>query len=176
MMENKKEIIKLIKKGKIFIYPTDTIYGLGCNAYKKSSVKRIKKIKKREKDKPLSIIAPSKKWILKNLKVKEEFLNKYLPGKYTLILKKKNSKFLEYVSKKNTLGIRIPDNKFTKLIEEAEVPFITTSVNISKRKPIIDLREISDEILRKVDVIINSGKLSGRPSDLIFGDRIIKRE
>ena len=60
---NETEIIDFIRKGKIFIYPTDTIYGLGCDALNEKSVEKIKEIKKRDKDKPLSVIAPSKKWI-----------------------------------------------------------------------------------------------------------------
>jgi len=164
----KKQIIKLIKSGAIFIYPTDTVYGLGCNALNKKSVERIKEIKARDKNKPLSLIAPSKAWIFKNLIVKKSLVNKYLPGKYTLILKKKNPNFLSYVSKTNTLGIRIPKHNFTKLIQKANVPFVTTSVNLSGEKPASDLNEISKNIIEKVDIIINSGKLSGKPSTIIL--------
>jgi L-threonylcarbamoyladenylate synthase len=171
-----KKVIKFIKSGKIFIYPTDTLYGLGCNALNKNSVEKIRRIKKRGRKKPFSIIAPSKQWILKNLKVKKEFLDKYLPGKYTLILKKKNSKFLNSVSEGDSLGIRIPKNKFYEFIKKAEVPFVTTSVNVSKKKPILNLKDIEDEILEKVDFVYNEEKPSGKPSILVFGSRIIKRE
>jgi len=166
MDEQKK--IEAIKSGKIFIYPTDTVYGIGCNALNKKAVERIKEIKTRDKNKPLSVIAPSKSWIFKNLNAKKSLVNKYLPGKYTLILKKKNSNFLSYVSKTNTLGVRIPKHKFIKLIQKAKVPFITTSVNLSGEKPASDLNEISKNIIKKVDIIINSGKLSGKPSTIIL--------
>ena len=60
------EAKKVIQAGGIIIYPTDTVYGLGCDATNKNSVKKIKEIKFRDKDKPLSIIAPSIEWIKKN--------------------------------------------------------------------------------------------------------------
>src|SRR3989338_11323139 len=102
---DESKIINQIKKGKLFIYPTDTIYGLGCNAENKESVNKIKEIKKRDKDKPLSIIAPSFTWINKNLIIDTD-LSKYLPGPYTIILKKKVTEFLSHVSSKDSLGIR----------------------------------------------------------------------
>jgi len=166
MKENK--LVKQIKSGAIFIYPTDTVYGLGCNALNKKAVEKIKQIKGRDKNKPLSIIAPSKSWILKNLIAKKSIVNKYLPGKYTLILKKKNPNYLSYVSKTNTLGIRIPKHKFTKLIQKAGVPFITTSVNLSGEKSASSLKDINKNIIKKVDMIINSGILSGKPSTIIL--------
>ena len=79
-----------ILNGKIFVYPTDTIYGLGCNALDGASVNKIKKMKGRDKDKPISVIAPSIDWIRENCIVDFD-LHKYLPGPYTLILKKLGS-------------------------------------------------------------------------------------
>jgi tRNA threonylcarbamoyl adenosine modification protein (Sua5/YciO/YrdC/YwlC family) len=163
-----EKLIKLIKQGKIFVYPTDTVYGLGCNALNKKAVEKIKIIKKRKEEKSLSIIAPSKAWIFKHLKAKKEIVNKYLPGRYTLILKKKNPKFLNHVSSQKTLGIRIPKNDFTGLIVKAKVPFITTSANISGNKPIANLNKIDKKLLKKVDVIVDGGKLFGKPSTIIL--------
>jgi L-threonylcarbamoyladenylate synthase len=165
-----KELIKLIKSGAIFIYPTDTIYGLGCNALNKKSVERIKKIKLRDKNKPLSIIAPSKEWIYKNTFAKKKLVNKYLPGKYTLILEKKNKKFLNHVSSTEFLGVRIPDNDFCKIIQSSNIPFVTTSVNLSRKPFAKSIEEIERRIIKKVDVIVNSGKLSGEPSTIIMPD------
>ena len=173
--EEEANLIQLIKEGDIFIYPTDTIYGLGCNALIEESVNRIKEIKGRDKDKPLSIIAPSKQWIKDNLEIKEEIIEKYLPGPYTLILKKKDRNFMSYISQTETLGVRIPAHDFTKLIEKAGIPFITTSVNLSGEPPAKRLEDIKEEIMEQVDVIVNGGQLSGTPSTIIKEDGEIVR-
>ena len=171
---NQKELTNKIKQGKILIYPTDTIYGIGCDATNKQAVKKIKKIKSRDKDKPLSIIAPSINWIKENCIVKAD-LNKYLPGSYTLILKKKNPDFLKWVSNTDSLGIRIPDSEFTKMIQKSKLPFITTSVNLKGEKPVISISDIKQEITSQVDEIIDIGELNGNPSTLIIDNKEIKR-
>lgn len=169
--------IKILKqeilKGKVFIYPTDTIYGIGCNALNERAVNKIRRIKRRDK-KPFSVIAPTFQWVKEKCIVNFD-LKKYLPGAYTIILKKKEPSFLNWVSDKETLGIRIPNHSFTKKIQKINVPFITTSVNFSGEKPFSSIDEIPKEILNKVDYIINEGKLSGSPSTLIIDGKKIER-
>jgi L-threonylcarbamoyladenylate synthase len=170
----KKEILA----GKIFIYPTDTIYGLGCNAENKEAVEKIKQIKGRDKDKPLSIIAPSIKWIKDNLVV-DLRLEDHLPGPYTIILKKKNPTFLSHVSSNDAIGVRIPNHELTKEIQKALVPFITTSVNLSGEPPLIKLEDLNQEIASVVDYIIeaeNEAELSGKPSTLIINGKALERK
>lgn len=163
-----------ILAGKIFIYPTDTIYGLGCNAEDNNSVDRIKEIKARDREKPLSIIAPSIEWISENLIVDCD-LRKYLPGPYTIILKKKNRDFLSWVASGDTLGVRIPDSEFCKKVQKAGVPFITTSVNLAGEPFANKVGDIKPEILRRADFVIDEGELSGKPSTLIIeGKEIIR--
>ncbi|MEK6936101.1 MAG: L-threonylcarbamoyladenylate synthase [Nanoarchaeota archaeon] len=169
------DFIEDIKNGAIFIYPTDTIYGLGSDATNKDSVKLIKDLKYRDKDKPLSVIAPSINWIKKNCIVTDDIIKKYLPGPYTLILKKKNPNFLKHVASGDTLGIRIPDSEFTKLVEKAGIPFITTSVNFVGEPFAIQVSDIDKKILDAVDIIIGVGKLDGRPSTLVIDGKEIKR-
>jgi len=169
-MKKEQELARLIRKGNIFIYPTDTVYGIGCNALKEESVKKIKQMKGRDDVKPLSVIAPSKQWILNHTKASKELVEKYLPGPYTLLVEKKDSKFLSYVSPTDILGVRIPKHPFTGMIKKADVPFITTSANISGEKPPSKLEDISPELLKKADVIIDGGKLSGTPSTIILPD------
>ncbi|MBC8434992.1 threonylcarbamoyl-AMP synthase [archaeon] len=163
-----------IKQGKIFIYPTDTIYGIGCDATNVESVEKIKEMKGRDKDKPLSVIAPSVEWIGENLVVDCD-LDNYLPGAYTLILKKKNPEFLKHVASGDSLGVRIPDCEFTKEIQKAGVPFITTSVNLSGEPFAVSIIDVKDEIKEKVDVIVDVGELNGQPSTLVIGGKEIKR-
>ena len=169
-----EDIIKQIKQGKIFIYPTDTIYGIGCDATNKEAVNKIKHLKQRDKEKPFSIIAPSIKWIKNNLIV-DVNLNKYFPGPYTVILKKKEKDFLNHISSTDSLGVRIPNNSFTKIIQKSGLPFITTSVNIQGEKPITSIREIPEQIKEQVDEIIDSGELTGNPLMLVISGKEIRR-
>jgi L-threonylcarbamoyladenylate synthase len=168
-MNLKKEILA----GKIFIYPTDTIYGIGCNALVREAVLKIREIKKRD-IKPFSVIAPSLEWIKRNCVVNVD-LEKYLPGPYTVILKKKDKNFLSYVSEGETIGVRIPNHEFTKKIQLSGIPFITTSVNFSGEKSANEIKEIPESIIKKVDYVFDMGKLSGKPSTLIINGKEFRR-
>ncbi len=173
LFDLKKEILS----GKIFIYPTDTIYGLGCDATNKKAVEKIKSIKSRDKDKPLSVIAPSIEWIEQNLIIEPNLnFDKYFPGPYTIILKKKNPLFLSWISPNETIGIRIPNHELTRKIQESGVPFVTTSVNLSGEPFAKDLKEIEENIINLIDFIIESRTpLSGKPSHLIINGKEIER-
>jgi L-threonylcarbamoyladenylate synthase len=169
------DFVEDIKNGAVFIYPTDTIYGLGCDASNRSSVRLIRKIKYRDEDKPMSIIAPSVKWVKEHCVVSDALLKKYLPGPYTLILKKKDHKFLNWVSSNDSLGIRIPDCEFTNLVKKAGVPFITTSVNFVGKPFAIKLSDIAPEIMDSAEIVMGVGKLDGRPSTIVVDGKEVKR-
>jgi len=179
-IENEKLFIKEIKSGKIFIYPTDTIYGIGCDATNSTAVNKIRIIKERE-TKPFSVIAPNKQWIRDNCfvnEITENWLNR-LPGPYTLILKLKNRNIVsEAVTSTNTIGVRIPAHWFAKIIEKTKIPFVTTSVNLSGQQHIKNIQELEDKIKSQVDYIINDGILNNSPSTIINlteKEEIIKR-
>ena len=159
-------------KTKIIIYPTDTIYGIGCNALDSKLVNRIREIKRRDK-KPFSVIAPSKKWIRDNFFVNEKDLDK-LPGRYTLILKMKRKLVADNVSFSDKLGVRIPEHEISKIVEKANIPFITTSVNFSGKPYAKEIKEIPKEILDKVDIVIDAGKLDNKPSTIIMGGKVLR--
>ena len=94
--EHQNEIIEKIQNGALFIYPTDTIYGIGCNAQDEQAVAKIRELKGRF-DQPFSVIVPSIDWIRENCvitKKTESWLQK-LPGPFTLILKLKKGTLLE---------------------------------------------------------------------------------
>jgi L-threonylcarbamoyladenylate synthase len=160
-----REIINQIKKGSIFIYPTDTVYGLGCNALNNESVKKIRSIKQSKK--PFSIIAHDKQWIYRNFEVKRQYIQR-LPGPFTFILRQKKRMFSYEVNLGlESLGVRIPNHPFTKLIQKTKVPFITTSVNKTGNKHILSVNKIPKYISKNVDYIIDSGELGNNPSVII---------
>ena len=169
----KAELKKRILKGELFIYPTDTIYGLGCNALNSAAVKKIREVKQREKS-PFSVIVPSALWVKENLEVTDEakeWLTK-LPGPYTLIMKAKDSAVSKEVAPgKESLGIRVPKHWISNFVKDLGVPVITTSVNITDEPfmtKVEDLdMDINDSIRKKVSFVIDEGEIQGKPSKLV---------
>ncbi len=155
---NKAEILQAIRAGAIFIYPTDTIYGLGCNAENVASVQKVRDIKKRDQ-KLFSVIVPGKEWILENCIVPDPTRLDILPGPYTFILKWKN--------REGTIGVRIPDHWFSGVVAEAGVTFITTSVNLSGEKHMECLEDVPKDMLDQVDYVVYEGERKGVPSEKI---------
>ena len=162
-------IIDSIIDGAIFIYPTDTIYGIGCNAELSNSVKKIRQIKGRAAN-PFSVIAPSLEWIYKNCVVTkegEEWLTR-LPGPYTLIFKLKNNCVAKEVNPGlKTLGIRMPNHWARKIVSEANVPIVTTSVNRSNEDYMTSLEDLDPAIKKGIDFMLYEGAKEGRPSKII---------
>lgn len=175
MHAEQKTLISMIRQGFIFIYPTDTVYGIGCNALDKKAVKKIKQIKGRDAKKPLSVIAPSKAWIYQHCHARRSVLDRFLPGRYTLILRKKDRRFLRHVSAGDTIGVRIPKHWFTHLVRRAQVPLITTSANRSGDSPAQKIEDLHHSLLKKADVLINDGKLYGKPSSIVLEDGTVLR-
>ena len=169
--EQEKDIIRtrLKEENIVFIYPTDTIYGIGCNALNKEAVGRIRKLKKRN-DNPFSVIAPSKEWVTENCKVNEnakEWIQK-LPGPYTLVLKIKKECVAKNVAPGlETLGIRIPKHWFSGFVKETNIPIVSTSANISGNDFMTSLEDLDEEIKSKVDFIVYEGVKEGKPSRIV---------
>ena len=171
-----KELLDKISKGAVFIHPTDTIYGLGCNALDEKAVAKIRTLKERP-DMPLSIWAPSLKWIKENCNVnkKAELWLAKLPGPYTLILKlKKDSLIAKNVSPgKKTIGVRIPNHWFSDVIKYFGQPIITTSANKAGQPFMTSKENLDPEIERNVEFIVYEGEIKARPSkiiDLVTGE------
>lgn len=177
----KKPVIDLIINGSIFIHPTDTIYGLGCNAELSNPVRKIRELKSRP-SKPFSVIAPSLEWIRKNCVVSKdgEELLRRLPGQYTLIFKLRNNNSVakEVNLGLGTLGIRIPNHWIKGIVAEAGVPIVTTSVNPSGEDYMTSLDDLDPIIKGGIDFVLYEGKKEGKPSriiDLSEALRVIER-
>jgi len=168
----KDEFLDLIRQGAVFIYPTDTIYGIGCDATNSRAVHTIREIKARSKN-PFSVIAPSKKWIEENCvsdssKTREEWMSR-LPGPYTLIFRLRNKKAIaeEVNNGSSTIGVRIPDHWFTEYAQESGMPIVTTSANFTGEYFMTSLDDLNPKIKGHMDFIIYEGEKKGRPSTLV---------
>jgi L-threonylcarbamoyladenylate synthase len=166
---HKKRMLAEMKK-KIFIYPTDTIYGIGGNALDKNIVAKIRAAKQ-SNIQPFSVIAPSKHWIKEHCVLSDEAQEwlKKLPGPYTLILPLKDQKTIaqNVNTGLSTIGVRIPKHWISKVVEELGVPFVTTSANVTAEEVMTSLDDLDSRIKEHVDYLFYDGPLEGKPSTLV---------
>jgi len=168
------EIADYINRGKIIAYPTDTIYGLGCDALNRKAIKKIFRIKKRNEKKPLLMLANNfniiKKYCLVN-KQQIDYLKKIWPAPITVILKRKKNTIKDLAGADDSLAIRIPDNNFLKLLlKKLKRPITSTSLNISGEKNFNNPKNIEIYFIGlKPDIVIDAGNIfiPGKPSKII---------
>mgnify|MGYP001280574953 CR=1 FL=1 len=170
MRERTDEFYDKIRKGNLFIYPTDTIYGIGCDASNEQAVNNLRTAKARPTT-PFSVIVPSTDWIRENCHIPkhaEPWLDK-LPGPYTLILKLKNQ---DGIAKNvnpgiSSIGIRIPNHWISGVVRELNTPIITTSANKAGSEFMTSTENLDPKVASKVDFTIAEGEKEGNPSTLI---------
>ncbi len=170
--------VQILRNGGVIVYPTDTIYGFGCDIFNKEAVKKIYEIK-RKKVSGFSFICPNLNEIAKYAQVGDtafRTMKKLLPGAYTFVFKATKFVPKELIPDKKTVAIRIPDNKIClNLVEKLGNPIITTSVNITKEPYFSDPITIEQEFGNQVDLIIDGGVLANEPSTVIdFTEDIAK--
>ncbi|MBN2478491.1 threonylcarbamoyl-AMP synthase [Candidatus Micrarchaeota archaeon] len=177
--EKIEEAVKILKKGGIIVYPTDTLYGIGGNALDESVVNRIYQIKDRTRKKALSVLMKDIKMIKKYCfvnKKQEAVLKKHLPGPFTFLLRAKEK---ISATENDRLGVRIPDFWITKkIMEKIRFPLITTSANISGRKDPHNSSDVSIKILGKVDYFVDWGPTKYRgPSTVVdlVSDKLVRK-
>src|SRR3989338_6146611 len=163
-----------LKKGKVLVCPTDTIYGFIADAQNPKAVEKIFRIKHRKKGKPLGIfvrdLAMAKK-IAGIRPLQEKFLKTVWPGKVTSVLYA-SKRFPKGVGTKETIGIRVPRHKFLNLLlKKFNHALVQTSVNISDTPPlqrVADMVGVFGRRKWKPDLILDAGKLpSSRPSKVV---------
>jgi len=167
--------VSLLCTGKILLYPTDTTYALGANALDTSAIGQVYRIKRRSLTKPLHIVVASldmaERFAVVNDAAKA-LASEFLPGPLTIILPRKDTIPRLLVGGLNTVGIRIPDNKIClKIAQKAQVPFTTTSANVSGRGNPYTVTQVVEHLgpqIDLVDLILDQGSLMYRePSTIV---------
>lgn len=159
-----KEVSEKVKKGAVICYPTDTVYGLGANVYDKNSVEKIYRLKKREKTHPFTIIIGNVLDLKELISEMPEsaclLIEKFWPGALTIIFKSSKKLKENLPGKRETIGIRLPDNKICGLLTKyCGFPIISTSANLSGGKAPKSIEEIPQEIKSNCDIIIDIGEI-----------------
>lgn len=141
---------QILKKGGVIIFPTDTVYGIGCRYDNRRAINRIYKIKGTPKKQNFPILVSSVDQVKKLAKIGDramDLINKYWPGALTIILKSKDSS--------QKIGFRMPDSQVIKdLISQVGVPIIGTSANFHTQKAVADFKDLDVKFVKLVDCAI----------------------
>jgi tRNA threonylcarbamoyl adenosine modification protein (Sua5/YciO/YrdC/YwlC family) len=163
--------VKVLKEGGVIIYPTDTVYGLGCDIFNREALARIFHIKNDTNTKLFSFVCSDLKDIAKYARVSDysyRMMKHLLPGPYTFILPAAKLVPKTLWTKRKTVGIRIPDNPIAlKLVEELGNPIISTSVTTRKGEIMNDPAIIKMIFDKQVDLMLSAGFGNNTPSSIV---------
>ena len=167
--EDVQKAASAINDGAVIVFPTDTVYGLGCNPYNHDAVLSLYEIKKREKTKPFPVIGYSKEELEKIAEfntLEEKIAETFWPGAITLILKVKDKEIQKSLSLGEKIAVRVPNNKCAlALLKECKL-LVGTSANISGARPFSDPKECTEN-LTGYDLFIDGGIISSEGESTI---------
>jgi tRNA threonylcarbamoyl adenosine modification protein (Sua5/YciO/YrdC/YwlC family) len=163
--------VEVLRQGGVIIYPTDTIYGIGCDITSKSAIERVQRIKGRDSKKPMSFICSDLKDVSRYARVSNyahRMLKQCLPGAYTFVLPATRETPRLLTTRQKTVGLRIPDHPVPlALVEALGQPILSTSANFSDQDVITEPWELEEKMGHLVDLILDCGSLPVQPSSVI---------
>lgn len=176
---DEKNYLNYDLSGKVIIFPTDTVYGLGCLYEDLESIKKIYEIKNRDYSKPMVIMCANINQLKGLIKEGQEIpsrILKHWPGKLTVILFKSKKIYDIITSQKNTVGIRIPGNRISLALLEKYGPMVVTSLNFSNQPAITKYKDAL-KFEKSVDYVIKGDDLESVPSTIydLTSDRILRQ-
>jgi L-threonylcarbamoyladenylate synthase len=166
-------IVHELIHGRVIIYPTDTIYGIGADACHPEAVARVFEIKKRDPEKPILLLVNSLEMVSALVeKISDSaiaLIEKFWPGPLTLIFQSSPRLSHWVTGRGGTVGLRYPNHPLClKILEMCDHPITSTSANISGEKELISVREIVNTFSERVDLIVDAGDAkSATPSTIV---------
>lgn len=166
------DAIVAVESGELVIFPTDTVYGVGCNPYSDEALELLFSLKQRSKDKGIPLLVNTIKTAKTLGEISnycEELLEQYWPGALTVVVQRKEESTLsKKLSTDSTIALRMPHNSaLLELITKVGGALAASSANISGEQPLLTYDEIYADFYNKVSVIIRGSVQSGMPSTII---------
>lgn len=158
-----QQIVQRLRQGAVMLYPTDTVFAIGCDATHRQAVERVRQLKRLSNYKPLTFLCPSLSRIATYAQVTDpayRLMRKLIPGPYTFVLPAtKLVPKLVMDPKRKTTGIRVPDHPLCQaLLLELDNPIISTSAKLGSEDPVASLGLDPEELIRlgkQVDLIVD---------------------
>jgi tRNA threonylcarbamoyl adenosine modification protein (Sua5/YciO/YrdC/YwlC family) len=164
-------VVERLRRGEVIAYPTDTIYGIGCDIFQKGAIERLYKIKGKDPNKPPSFLCPTLTDISTYAQVSNQAFNimkRLIPGPYTFVLEASRKVPKIMLTRHKTVGIRIPNNNICiEMVQLLGNPIITTSVKNAENELFNDAEEIAERLGGLVDMVIDGGRIVAHHSTII---------
>ena len=176
MMEDDiKKCVEVLKQGGIILYPTDTVWGIGCDATNKDAVEKIYKLKQRSDNQKMIVLVSNDAMVERYVNEVPEVayqLIEYADKPTTLILENAKNLAPNILGPANSVGIRVTSEEFTsKLIERFRKPIVSTSANIHNNPTPSNFSQIDEQIINGVDYVVHfrqDDKRENKPSSIIL--------
>lgn len=168
--ESSERALDTVKRGGILVYPTDTVYGMGCDLENKDALDRLYRLKKIPQRKPLSFICSDLRMVSRYARLSNSahgMMRKLLPGPFTFILEATREVPKLMISKQRTVGIRVPEQEFClELVRRLGRPLVNTSASDSLDEVISDPDRI-EEMYPRADLMISLGQQRSEASTIL---------
>ena len=167
-----KRIAEVVDRGGVIAFPTDTVYGLGCDAFNAQAVAGIYSLKGRRRTKPLVLFVSHKDLVSQHVRLNsaaERLIDKFFPGPLTVITGHSDSSPSALVGPDGRIGVRIPDNRvILRILRSLPTPLATTSANVSGNEEATTAQMVASGFAgKKVEMIIDGGRCDRLPSAII---------
>ena len=166
-----RQAIEILTSGGLIVYPTDTIYGLGCDLHNKKAIEKLYRIKKMDEKTPLSFISPDLREVARYAEVSDRayrLMNRSLPGPFTFILPATKEVNKHMLYKRKQIGIRVPDDNICRMLTRTlGNPIINTSVPLWGEKLLNSGEAIHEQFAKQIDLVLDIGVLVSEPSTIV---------
>lgn len=159
-----QKIATVVSKGGVIVYPTDTIYGLGCDAFNEKAVEKVYRVKRRPERKPMLVLVYSVEMattLSENISPSVmQLMHQCWPGPLTIIVKEKKEMYPWLSAGTGKIGIRYPRHNFCQdLVKELGRPLLSTSANISGEEYTNDIHRLRESFSNEIDLLVDAGTL-----------------
>jgi L-threonylcarbamoyladenylate synthase len=172
-----RRAVEALRAGDVVVYPTDTVYGLGCDATNARAVRRVFEIKGRPPDQPVPVLLADAHQAAELAEIPEgarRLMRRFWPGPLTLVLPSRGVVAELVTAGTGTVGLRVPDHPVPRaLVRACGFPLVGTSANTTGQPAPVTVAQVLSDLDGRVGLVLDGGRLAGRPSTVVdcTGDR-----
>ncbi|MGM0397473.1 MAG: L-threonylcarbamoyladenylate synthase [Halobacteriota archaeon] len=169
-MHDVEQAADAIRSGRLVVYPTETVYGLGADALDEAAIERVFAAKRRDHEKPVSLAVPTVDRAFEYVDATDReatFMREFLPGPVTVVVAKRDPVPDVLTGGRQRVGVRVPDHDLARSLLDAVAPITATSANVSGTPSVTDPDDLDPAIRKAAAVVLDGGETAGTASTVV---------